>query len=167
MSDMTQPVGNYNFVVRLLDAASTLVSGIAGLSGTKATVDAGFSEVRGLEGTMQVQEHPEGGTNDRVLKFPTRMTWSNITLSRGVGLSSEMWDWYSDYCNGRGVRRDGLIVLMNDARQPVIFWKFKRGFPVKWTGPQLTGKGNDVAVESLEIAHEGLEVQLGPGLINP
>jgi phage tail-like protein len=131
------------------------------------TDDAGFSEVRGLEGTLQVQEHPEGGTNNRVLKFPTRMTWGNITLFHGVGLSSEMWDWYSDYYNGRGMRRDGLIVLMNDARQPVIFWNFKRGFPVKWTGPQLVGKGNDVAIESLEIAHEGLEVQLGPGLPSP
>lgn len=167
MSDLTQPIGNYNFAVRLLDAASMLVSGIASLFGVTVTADAGFSEVRGLEGTLQVQEHPEGGTNNRVLKFPTRMTWSNITLSRGVGLSSEMWDWYADYYNGRGMRRDGLIVLMNDAREPVMFWKFKRGLPVKWTGPQLTGKGNEVAIESLEIAHEGLEVQLGPGLFSP
>ncbi len=164
---MTQPIGNYNFAVRLLDAASMLVSGVAGLFGGNVTTDAGFSEVRGLEGTMQVQEHPEGGTNNRILKFPTRMAWSNITLSRGVGLSSEMWDWYSDYYNGRGMRRDGLIVLMNATRDPVMFWKFKRGLPVKWTGPQLTGKGNEVAIESLEIAHEGLEVQLGPGLFSP
>ena len=116
---MSDPVGNYNFAVRLLDAASMLVSGVASLFGVTITDDAGFSDVRGLEGTMQVQEHQEGGTNNRVLKFPTRMNWGNITLQRGVGLSTEMWDWYSAYYNNRGMRRDGLIVLMNDARDPV------------------------------------------------
>jgi phage tail-like protein len=83
---------------------------------------------------------------------------------RGAGLSPQLWDWYFSYIRGTGKRRDGLIMLLNDTREPVMVWKFKRGLPVKWTGPTLSGRGNEVAIETLEIAHEGLEVQPGPGL---
>jgi phage tail-like protein len=161
---MADPVGNYNFRVRLLDAAATLIAGVAGLFGVELSDDAGFSECRGIEGTLQLQEYPEGGVNDRVHRFPTRMTWSNITLQRGVGLTPQLWDWYKAYLEGRGKRRDGLITLLNDQRNPVMVWKFKRGIPVKWTGPTLSGNGREVAIETLEIAHEGLEVEPGPGL---
>jgi phage tail-like protein len=158
------PVGNYNFRVRLLDTATILVGAASNLLGIEASADAGFSDCRGLEGTLQLQDHSEGGLNDRVRRFPTRMSWSNIDLQRGVGLTPELWDWYFSYIRGRGKRRDGLILLLNDQRSPVMVWKFKRGLPVKWTGPTLVGKGNDIAIETLEIAHEGLEVQPGPGL---
>jgi phage tail-like protein len=158
------PVANYNFEVRLLDSATVLVSAAANLFGIDTSPDAGFSEVRGLEGTWQLQDYPAGGVNGGVLRFPTRITWTNITLMRGVGLSKDLWDWYSSYVKGTGKRRDGLIMLLNDQREHVMVWKFKRGLPVKWTGPTLTGRGNEVAIESLEVAHEGLEVQPGPGL---
>jgi len=164
VADRRDPLGNYNFSVRLLDAGSALFGAIGGLLGLDVSQDAGFSECRGVEGTLQVQDWSEGGVNDRVLKFPTRMTWTNITLSRGVGISPEMWRWFFSYAQGRGKRRDGLIMLLNDRRDPVVIWKFRRGIPVKWTGPTLSARGNEIAIESLEIAHEGLEVQPGPGL---
>jgi phage tail-like protein len=167
MPNRTSPVPNYNFTVRLLDATEMLVGAIAGLIGANVHVDAGFSECRGLEGTLQVQDYPEGGLNDRVRKFPTRMAWSNITLQRGVGLSRDLWDWYFSYIRGQGRRRDGLVMLLDDQRTPVMVWRFKRGLPVKWTGPNLVGRGNEVAIETLEITHEGLEVQAGPGLFGP
>src|SRR5262245_60670188 len=112
MAGRRDPVGNYNFRVRLLDAADVLVGAVAGALGLEGSPDAGFSGCRGLEGTLQVQEYPEGGLNDRVRRFPTRMTWSNITLQRGVGLTRELWDWYASYLQGRGKRRDGLVILM-------------------------------------------------------
>jgi phage tail-like protein len=158
------PVANYNFAVHLLDASQLLVGAIAGLFGANVSVDAGFSECRGLEGTLQVQEWPEGGLNDCVRKFPTRMAWSNVSLQRGVGLSSDLWDWYFSYITGQGRRRDGLIMLLDDTGSAVLVWRFRRGLPVKWSGPTLTARGNEVAIETLEIAHEGLEVQAGPGL---
>jgi phage tail-like protein len=161
------PIGNYNFEVRLLDSATLLVSAVGNLLGLDVSPAAGFSECRGLEGTWQLQEYPEGGLNGGVRRFPTRIAWSNISLLRGVGLSSGLWDWYFSYINGSGRRRDGLILLLNDRRESVMVWKFKRGLPVKWTGPTLSGRGNDVAIETLEIAHEGLEVQPGPGLFGP
>jgi phage tail-like protein len=162
-----QPVGSHNFMVRLLDASQLLLGAIGGLTSKEVSADAGFSECRGLEGTLQVQEYPEGGLNDRVRKFATRMTWGNITLLRGVGLSRELWDWYFSYVRGEGRRRDGLVILLNDRREPVLVWRFTRGFPSKWTGPTLTAQGNQLAIETLEITHEGLEVQAGPGLLGP
>src|SRR6266851_3698329 len=110
---------------------------------------------------------PRRWLNDRVRKFPTRMAWSNITLQRGVGLSRDLWDWYFSYIRGQGRRRDGLVMLLDDQRSPVMVWRFKRGLPVKWTGPNLVARSNEVAIETLEIAHEGLEVQAGPGLFGP
>lgn len=167
MTTLGQPIASYNFMVRLLDASHLLLGAIGGLFGKEMTADAGFSECRGLEGTLQTQDYPEGGLNDRVRKFPTRMTWSNITLQRGVGLSRDLWDWYFSYMRGEGRRRDGLVMLLNDQRQPVLVWRFTRGLPVKWTGPTLNALTSQVAIETLEIAHEGLEVQAGPGLFGP
>jgi phage tail-like protein len=161
------PVGNYNFTVKLLDASATVIGAVGGLFGVEVSPDAGFSECRGLESTLQLQDFPEGGRNEAVLHFPTRMTWSNITLQRGVGRSEDLWDWYFSYLQGRGKRRDGLIMLLNDQRETVVVWKFKRGLPVKWTGPTMTGTGREIAIEALEIAHEGIEVQPGPGLFGP
>lgn len=161
---MSRPVANYNFEVRLLDAATKIVAGVGRLFGADVHVDAGFRQCRGLEGTLEVEPYQEGGRNDTVLQFPTRMAWSNITLERGAGMSEDMWDWYRSYLTGRGKRRDGLIVLVNDRRDPVVYWKFRRGLPVRWTGPTLDALGRDVAIESIEIAHEGLTVQPGPGL---
>ncbi len=161
------PIPGFNFAVRLLDAPTMVGAAVAGLFGAKVSVDAGFRECRGLEGTLQTVDQPEGGLNDRVRRFPTRMTWSPITLSRGVGLSPDLWDWYAAYASGTGRRRDGLIVLLNAARDPVMFWRFRRGLPTRWTGPTLDATSNELAIERLEITHEGLRVQPGPGLFSP
>jgi phage tail-like protein len=156
------PVGNYNFAVRLLDSAEAATA-----PGLNVQADAGFSECRGLEGKLELHDQPEGGLNDRVRRFPTRMTWGNLTLQRGVGLSRDFWQWFTSYAEGAGSRRDGLVMLLNDERQPVAVWRFKRGLPVRWTGPTLSGTGNEVAIETLEIAHEGLEAQPSLGLGGP
>jgi phage tail-like protein len=163
----TEPVGAYNFMVRLLDTSNLLLGVIGTLTGQEIAADAGFTECRGLEGTLQLQEYPEGGLNDRVRKFPTRMTWSNLTLQRGVGLSPDLWDWYASYIGGTGRRRDGLVILLNGQRSPVLVWRFIRGLPVKWSGPTLNAQTSQLAIETLEIAYEGLEVQAGPGLFGP
>ena len=66
-------------------------------------------------------------------------------------------------------RKDGLIVLMDAQHIPHNLWTFKRGFPVKFEGPTMKGAGNEVAIESLEIAHEGLWqlsiLKLGAGVV--
>jgi phage tail-like protein len=62
---------------------------------------------------------------------------------------------------GEGKRKDGLIVLMNDAREPVKVWKFIKGVPMKWNGPTLNAAQSAVAIEALEISHEGLLLEVG------
>jgi phage tail-like protein len=97
-----------------------------------------------------------------VLKFPTRSSHSNITLKNGViYLYDDMWSWHYDFVQGRGKRKDGVIVLMDEAQRPAKVWKFRKGIPTKWVGPALNALQSSVAIESLEIAHEGLELTVG------
>ena len=149
----TDPVLAYNFLITLVDSTSALASAASGIS---STVLAGFSECSGLETSQKIEEYNEGGRNGAVLKFPTRVSWTNISLKRGVTANTTLWDWHYSFVLGRGSRRDGIIVLQNDLHQPLSTWHFKRGLPVKWSGPAMHASQNNVAVETLEIAHEGL-----------
>jgi phage tail-like protein len=84
------------------------------------------------------------------------VTWSNITLKKGVGSGTALWDWHYGFTEGKGKRRDGVIVLLNDRHLPNNIWYFRRGLPVKYTGPSLNATQSSVAIEAIEIAHEGL-----------
>jgi phage tail-like protein len=151
------PVLNHNFVISLIDTSSTL--GMLGSIAMSAIFDValgGFSECSGLEMSMQPEEYKEGGNNSQVLKFPSRVTWSNITLKKGIGAGTALWDWHYGFAEGKGKRRDGIIVLLTDLRVPNNVWYFRRGLPVKYTGPSLNATQNNVAIEAIEIAHEGI-----------
>jgi phage tail-like protein len=67
-----------------------------------------------------------------------------------------LWDWHFAFVEGHGKRRDGVIVLLDAARLPAHAWFFRRGLPVKYNGPSLNATANNVAIESIEIAHEGI-----------
>lgn len=156
------PVLNHNFVISLLDTTSVLATVSSALiSGLSDVVAGGFSECQGLESSMKVEEYNEGGNNACVLKFPGRFSWSNITLKRGVAISSALWDWSYSFVQGRGRRRDGVIALLSEMMIPSNIWYFRRGLPLKYSGPQMNATQNNVAIESIEIAHEGL-LQLTP-----
>jgi phage tail-like protein len=155
------PVRGYNFVVSLVDTSSalgTLVSGIQNV------VLGGFSECSGLETEMRTEDYEEGGNNGTVLHFPKRVSWTHLHLKRGAALSDELWNWYYGFVQGRGKRRDGIVMLQDDEHTPVKIWFFTRGLPVKWTGPSLNALQSQVAIEELEIAHEGLQVHT-PGSV--
>jgi phage tail-like protein len=151
------PVLNHNFIVSLLDTSSSL--GLPGSLALPAIFDialGGFNECSGLEMSLQIEEYKEGGRNGALLKFPTRVTWSNITLKKGVGAGTALWDWHYGFVTGSGRRRDGVITLLNEERQPNNVWYFRRGLPIKYTGPSLNATQNSVAIEAIEIGHEGL-----------
>ena len=151
------PVLNHNFVVSLLDSSSTLrLLGSIAMSAIFDVAAGGFSECSGLEMSLQVEEFKEGGNNGRLLKFPSRVTWSNITLKKGVGAGTTLWDWHYGFTEGKGKRRDGVVVLLTDLHVPNNIWYFQRGLPVKYTGPVLNATQSSVAIESIEIAHEGI-----------
>jgi phage tail-like protein len=153
----SDPVLNHNFVVSLLDTSSVLATvGSALMSGLLDVAVGGFSECQGLDASMKVEEFTEGGNNGTVLKFPGHMSWSNITLKRGMAGNSTLWDWFYGYVEGRGKRRDAVIVLMNEMMAPNNVWFVRRALPYKYVGPQLAASQNNVAIESIELAHEGV-----------
>lgn len=159
MSFRIDPLGVFNFYLTLLDTSNVFGTLITAALGYKV---AGFSECSGLEATFEVFEYKEGGLNDYVLKFPSRASFSNITLKHGViYLYDDLWSWHNDFVLGKGKRKDGLIALLDEARQPAKIWRFKRGIPMKWVGPALNANQSSVAIESLEISHEGLFMELG------
>jgi phage tail-like protein len=142
----------YNFAVTLVDSSSSSGSFLSGIAGASA----GFSEISGLESKFDVEEFKEGGRNDTILKFPTRGNPSNLTLKRGIARTDELWSWHEGFLEGRGRRKDGIVLLLDDERSVVRIWAFRRGLPIKWTGPSLKASSNEVAIESLEIVHEGV-----------
>ena len=152
------PPLNHNFLVMMADTSSPgafVKSAAFSLLGD--VLFGGFSECSGLQMVMQDEKLHEGGLNNTEHRFPTRHTWPNITLTNGVSrISQSGWDWLYDFGDGKVKRMDGLIVLMDDRHIPHNVWTFKRGFPVRYEGPTMKGEGNEVAVQKLEIAHEGL-----------
>jgi phage tail-like protein len=158
------PPLNHNFVVTLVDASSALAAG-SGLAIAGLTADAGFSECTGLEMAMQPEEYKEGGRNGAVLKFPSRVTWTNLTLKRGAALSDVLWNWQYGFVVGAGRRRDGVITMFDGAHRPRAVWFFRRGLPVKYTAPSFNAAQNAVAIEAIEIAHEGIHLIGGAGAV--
>jgi len=153
MAVREDPPRAHNFVISLVESGSpaALAQGV---------VAGGFAECSGLEMSLKTEDYEEGGNNGTVLHFPKRINYSNLRLKRGAALSDELWRWHYGFVEGRGRRRDGTITLLDDERKPVAVWQFRRGLPVKWTGPSLNATQNQVAIEELEIAHEGLRMQL-------
>jgi phage tail-like protein len=156
------PFRGYNFLVALIDTSSALTTIATSL---KALAAGGFSECSGLEMSLDAEEYREGGNNGTVLRFPTRVKWSNLRLKRGMTFADELWKWHYDFARGIVKRRDGIVALQDERQNPAKVWSFKRGLPVKWTGPMFNATQSQVAIEEIEIAHEGLQVwSLGAGI---
>lgn len=162
---VADPLQGFNFLISLVDVTSTAdLLRSAGVHAVADVVHGGFSECSGLEMTMAAHEYLEGGNNGGALRFPAPVKWGNITLRRGLGASTELWEWHYRFVVGTGTRRDGVITLMDSQHGPSVTWHFKKGLPVKYSGPPMNATASAVAVESIEIAHEGL-FQL-PGVVS-
>lgn len=116
----------------------------------------GFQSVEGLEVELETEEYEEGGVNHYTHVLPTRLTYSNLTLQRGLTTSDELWDWMSESIHGTAERKNGRIILLDSAGQQKQAWEFIDGYPVRWEGPEFSADGGDVAIEALEIAHHGI-----------
>jgi phage tail-like protein len=117
---------------------------------------AAFSEVSGLESETAVIEYRTGGENV-VRKLSGLTKFGNIILRRGVTQDADLWNWRKSVVEGSIDRRNGSIVLLDDKRNEIVRWNFQSGWICKWEGPTLNAKANEVAIETIEIAHEGLE----------
>jgi phage tail-like protein len=138
--DRVDPFRGYNFRVE--------INGIQ---------KAGFREVAGLDATSDPILYREG--NEKVYterKLPGQVKYSNITLKWGITDDHTLWDWRKKVIDGKTERQTGSIVLVDEAGNDKLRWNFVNGWPTKWTGPSFNAVNNEVAVESLEIAHEGI-----------
>lgn len=141
-SSRKDPFGRFNFLLEI-----------------EGVTEAGFSEVGGLANETEVIEYREG--NDKVnspRKLPGLTKYSNITLKRGVTADNSLWNWRKTVIDGAVERRNGSIILLDASRTEILRWNFYSGWPCKWEGPTLNAKSNEVAIETLEIAHERLEL---------
>ena len=142
------PYGGYNFLVT-----------IDGVSDDGEAVTGAFMEVSGIETELAPIDYRTGSEDIHVRKIPGLKKFTNITLKRGVIGHAGFWNWVKEGLDGRAHRTSGSIVLLDEAREEVMRWNFKRAWPCKWTGPALKAAANEIATEALEICHEGVELE--------
>jgi phage tail-like protein len=118
---------------------------------------AAFHEASGFDSSIDVIEHREGGNNITTRKVPGMNKFGNITLKWGVTDDHALDDWYQETRDGKLVRRNGSIVLLDRQGEEVARWDFERAWPTKYTLPSFSAEGNDIAIQTLELAHEGLK----------
>lgn len=121
----------------------------------------GFTEISGLDITTEVIEYRDGASPEYTkVKMPGQRKYSNITLKRGTFKGdNQFYSWFNTVSLNQIERRDITISLLNENHEPVVVWKVKNAWPTKVTPTDLKSDGNEVAIESLELAHEGLTIQ--------
>jgi phage tail-like protein len=120
-----------------------------------------FSEVTGLNIEAQVIEYRDGLSPEfSTIKMPGLKKFGNITLKRGVFAGdNDYYNWLNTIKLNKPERRDITISLLNEEHNPVMVWKVKNAWPTKMTSPDMKASGNEAAIESLEVAHEGVTVE--------
>lgn len=142
-SNRNDPYKSYNFLVE--------IDGIQ---------SAGFTECAGLSTETGVIEYREGSERGGIRKIPGLAKFTNIVLKRGLTRSRDLWNWRKIVIDGGIERRSGAIVVLDDDHAPVARFRFREGWPSKWEGPKFNARTSEIAIETLEIAHEGLEVEI-------
>ena len=116
----------------------------------------GFSEVSGLSSEIELESYQEGGLNGFVHKFPKHTTYPNLVLTRGLVNIDLFYIWYQATSQGLIQQLNGTILLLNSQQIPMMWWTFKNAYPVKWEGPQFNASNDDIAVERIELVHQGI-----------
>jgi phage tail-like protein len=161
-----------------------LASGL--VSAASQALFGAFSDAGGLNSNLDVETYQEGGNNTAPLRFPKWAKFDSVTLKRGVTPRTSLWDWHEQVVAGTApvLRKSGLIILFDRGgvplarggplpgqavathdqantagltRIPLAAWYIDNAFPEKVTGPTLDAKSNTVAVESVDLAHDGLQ----------
>ena len=137
------PYGRFNFIVE--------IDGVP---------RAGFSEVEGLAAEIEPIEYREGAdrrSSSRLLPGLTRD--ARVVLRRGFGGDATLFEWWKAVRDGALDRRAVSIVLLDEKREQVARWNLVRAWPTKYEGPALDARNSEVALETLELVHEGLELE--------
>jgi phage tail-like protein len=118
---------------------------------------AGFRECSGLDFSQDPVDYRENPDALNVRRLPGLIKYANIVLKWGLSGDQELWEWRQEMMDGKISRKNGSIILLNDAGEEKMRWNFTAGWPAKWTGPSFNATGNEVAIETLELVHEGLK----------
>jgi len=119
-----------------------------------------FSECSGLSSDGDAVDYREGTDIPlNVRKLVGLRKYANIVLKRGYTQNTELWDWYTNIVNGLADRRNGTIILMDEERKDVMRWNIENAWINKIEGPAFKANGNEVAMESVELVHEGLTLE--------
>jgi phage tail-like protein len=120
----------------------------------------GFTEVTGLTMESDVIEYREGSNPlFHKVKMPGLQKLANITLKRGTFIGDiEFNEWINSIEMNKVERRDVTIKLLNEKHEPVITWQVLNAWPVKVQSSDLKADGNEVAIETMELAHEGIKI---------
>src|SRR5262249_33091452 len=156
-----------------------------GVGVAKSALFGTFSEASGLNAEMETEEYREGGNNTGPHKFVKWGKYPNLVFKRGVTMNADLWDWYYAvlYKTTNPVRKNGIVMLTDRGggasalaggptslglpgldKLPIAIWFFRNALPEKLQGPSLNAKTNEIAIETLELAHEGL-YRLGPSMV--
>jgi phage tail-like protein len=123
----------------------------------------GFTEVTGLEVTTEKIEYRDGASKEyHKIRMPGMQTFGDLTLKRGVFAGdNEFYAWWNTVALNTVERRDITISLLNESHDPVVVWKVKNAWPTKVTSTDLNASGNETAIETLVLTHEGLTMENG------
>ncbi len=188
---LLNPSPVFDFQVFMMDANPSVLTGVVGVVAQLAMpfLTGSFSEVSGIESGAEFEDYREGGKNVAPRKLFKGGKYPNLVFKRGVTPNTDIWDWY--YANVYGkkdpVRKNGILIL-NDrggiasvagaspaalaalslvplaAHIPIGIWYFKNAYVEKLQGPRFDAKANEVAIETMELAHEGI-YRMGPGML--
>jgi phage tail-like protein len=169
-----QPIPGFNFRVffsqpapesNALDSGDAqAAAGILAGGDVSSANGIGFAEVSGMNSEMEIEEFHEGGRNIGPRRFPKWGRYTNLVFRRGVTDSTLLWDWWTDVMSHSFTlatttappRRSGVILLENSNHVATAGWFFANALPERLVGPGLYARGNEVAIETLELSHEGL-----------
>jgi phage tail-like protein len=166
------PVPAFNFSVLFVPTPAQLDTeqielGAGGLATAATRTPIGFAEVSGLNAESEVEEYREGGLNFTPHKLVKWGRFPNLVFRRGVTGSNDLWNWYRQVQLGSGApeRRNGFVLLHAQGTAgatavagavPIAAWFFQNALPERLNGPALNARSNELAIETLELSHEGL-----------
>jgi phage tail-like protein len=124
----------------------------------------GFSECSGLSAESDSVDYREGtDRNPSVRKLTGLIKFANVVLKRGYTINGELWAWYKKIHDGNNDRRNVTITLLNEEHQDVLSWHLDNAWLKKIEGPSFKASGNEIAIESVELIHEGLSIEAASG----
>ncbi|HEV7669589.1 MAG TPA: phage tail protein [Thermoanaerobaculia bacterium] len=141
------PYGGFNFEVI-----------VKGVSDDGTAVRGSFAEASGLDAEVKPIDYRNGSEDIRVRKLPGLKSFPVVKLVRGQTGDLAFWNWIVEAMNGLVQRTDVSVVLLDENRNEVMRWNLVRAWACKWSGPGLNAKNSEIAMETLEICHEGLSI---------